>query len=359
MGVIFFGAASITFAQQPKGNQKRVTPPVLRNSDDTRRGDSAYRIMFYNVENLFSPLDDSLTADEEYTPTGMRGWTFTKLKRKIINISKVILSVGGWEPPEIIGLCEVENRAVLMNLITDGPLNAIGYKIVHQDSPDPRGIDVALLYRPDKFRLISYKAIPVRFPFEPTSRTRDILLVNGVTKTQDTLYLFVNHWPSRFGGYANTIQKRNRAADVLRLAIDSIRITNPGAKIIAMGDFNDNPYDESIRDHLAARMDSTGLSISDLYNMMAGAGISWNRGTIKDREEWNTIDQFIVSANLVIHQKGLHTTYHGARIFDAPFLLQDDEAWFGKKTFRTYYGAAYIGGFSDHLPIYLDLRHKF
>lgn len=326
-----------------------------RDMAERMRNDKGIRIMFYNLENLFFPTNDSLTADDEYTPEGMRGWTYKKLQRKCNNLYKAIISIGGWEAPEIIGVCEVENRAALNALMNETPLGKLGYKIVHRDSPDPRGIDVAMLYRRDKVQLLGSKTIPVRFSFDTTSRTRDILLTKMLVLDRDTLYLFVNHWPSRFGGYANTIEKRNATARILKSSIDSIRLINPNAKIIAMGDFNDEATDMSIAQVLGATLDSTNVPASGLYNMMGGAGLSWNRGTIKSREVWMTIDQFIVTPALINAQSGLRTTYHGARIFDPPFLLEKDEAWFGMKPFRTYYGAKYIGGFSDHLPIYMDV----
>lgn len=330
---------------------------VARAKDmaERMRGDKGIRIMFYNLENLFFPTNDSLTMDDEYTPEGMRGWTYKKLARKSNNLYKAIIGVGGWEAPEIIGMCEIENRAALNTLLKESPLGTVGYKILHRDSPDPRGIDVAMLYRRDKVQVLSSRAIPVRFPFDTASRTRDILLAKMLVLDRDTLYLFVNHWPSRFGGYANTIEKRNATARILLSNIDSIRRINPDAKIIAMGDFNDEATDMSIAQVLKATLDSTNVPVNGLYNMMGGAGISWNRGTIKSREVWMTIDQFIVTPALVNAKTGLRTTYHSAKIFDPPYLLEKDEAWFGMKPFRTYYGAKYIGGFSDHLPIYMDV----
>jgi len=347
--IFISGTALLVSAQDnQKGNQKNQ---VFQQKNSGKRSDDAMRVMFYNVENLFDPTEDSTKADEEYQPGGMRGWTYNKLKRKEINISKVVLAVGGWDPPEIIGLCEVENRIVLHQLTTDTPLKSFGYKIVHRDSPDPRGIDVALLYRPDKFRVLYSMPISIRFPFDTTSRTRDILYVKGIACKRDTLNIFVNHWPSKYGGTMATIPKRNYVASVLRKHVDSLLVVNPEANILIMGDLNDSPFDESVSKVLLARMDSVNLAANDLYNMNAGAGISWKRGTIKFREEWETIDHMIVSRPLLSY-----TTPHSLQIFDPPFLLQDDEAWFGKKPFRTYYGAKYIGGFSDHLPVYMDFK---
>jgi len=316
-----------------------------------KRSYNTVRVMFYNVENLFDAFNDSLTADEEYVPGGMRGWNVTRFNKKLINITKVLVAVGGWSPPDLIGLCEVENRYVLYALTHDTPLTGFGLRVVHHESPDPRGIDVALLYRPEKFRVLKQYAIPVRFPFDTASRTRDILFVKGIAINTDTLNIFVNHWPSKFGGATATIPKRNYVASVLRKHTDSLLAVNPNANILIMGDLNDSPYDESVSKVLRAKMDSVNLQPDDLYNMLAGAGISWKKGTIKFREEWETIDHMIVSRPLLAR-----TTPHSMRIFDEPFLLQDDEAWFGKKPFRTYYGAKYIGGFSDHLPVYMDIK---
>lgn len=351
---LFFFVLSVFYAgdlqaQDIQGASQKLT--VYQHPDANRRADTVLRVMFYNVENLFDPRDDSLTSDDEYQPTGMRGWTSGRLKQKQINISKVVLAVGGWEPPDLIGLCEVENFRVLYGLTNYTVLKNFGYKIIHFDSPDPRGIDVAMLYRPEKFRVLSGKPVSIRFPFDTASRTRDILFVRGIACKRDTINIFVNHWPSKFGGAMVTIPKRNYVASVVRKLSDSLLAVNPNANILIMGDLNESPYEEGVSQVLRAKMDSLNLQADDLYNMLAGAGLSWKKGTIKFREEWEAIDHMIVSMPLLSH-----TTPHGLRIFDAPFLLMDDEAWFGMKPFRTYYGANYIGGFSDHLPVYMDFK---
>jgi hypothetical protein len=331
-------------------NQKKT---VYQNPDANKRADTVLRVMFYNVENLFDPREDSITSDEEYQPTGMRGWTSNRLKQKQINISKVIMAVGGWEPPDLIGFCEVENFSVLYGLTNFTALKNFGYKIIHFDSPDPRGIDVALLYRPEKFKVLKSIPIKVRFPFDTASRTRDILFVRGLVCKGDTVNIFVNHWPSKFGGAMATIPRRNYVASVMRKLADSLLAVNRDSKILIMGDLNESPYEEGVAKILLAKMDSVNLQPDDLYDMLAGAGLSWNKGTIKFHETWDAIDHMIVSCPLLSL-----TTPHGMHIFDAPFLLQDDEAWFGKKPFRTYYGSKYLGGFSDHLPVYADFKFK-
>ena len=327
-------------------NQKQ---PVFQQTDPAKRSEAELRVMFYNVENMFDPAEDSTKADDEFQPDGMRGWSYNKLKHKQVNISKVILALGGWDPPELIGLCEVENRHVLNGLIYDTPLKNFGYKVIHYDSPDPRGIDVALLYRSDKFRVLSCKPVAIHFPFDTSARTRDILFVKGIACKSDTINILVNHWPSKFGGAMITIPKRNYVASVVRALSDSILAVNHDANLLIIGDLNESPYEEGVSNVLGAKMDSLILKPNDLYDMLGGAGLSWKKGTIKFHEEWQAIDHMIVSQMLLSH-----TTPHSLKIFDAPFLLQDDEAWFGKKPFRSYYGAKYIGGFSDHLPIYMD-----
>jgi len=346
IGCITLSCAHIQAQDIQEKSQKNT---VFQQADAGKRGENTIRVMFYNVENLFDPKDDSITSDEEYQPMGMRGWTYTRMKQKQLNVAKVALAVGGWEPPDLIGLCEVENRRVLYGLVKDTPLKNFGYRIIHYDSPDPRGIDVALLYRPEKFNVLISKPLAIHFPFDTSSRTRDILFVKGIVCKHDTINIFVNHWPSKFGGALATVPKRKFVASLVRSLTDSLLAVNPSANILIMGDLNDSPYEESVSKVLFAKMDSTNLAPDDLYNMHAGAGISWKRGTIKFREEWETIDHMIISRPLLkyTHPNSLH-------IFDAPFLLQDDEAWFGKKPFRTYYGAKYIGGYSDHLPVYMD-----
>lgn len=346
---VFFLNIEIISAQVNQGEGKKPSEADLLKTQ--KRSDSVIRVMFYNVENLFDTFNDSLTADEEYVPGGIRGWNNTRLKKKLINLSKVIVAVGGWNPPDVIGLCEIENRNVLYGLTLDTPLEGFEYRIVHYDSYDPRGIDVALIYRPEKFQVLYHYPIRIKFPFDTASRTRDILFVKGIACNRDTINIFVNHWPSKFGGAISTIPKRNYVASVLRKHTDSLLRINPNSNILIMGDLNDGPDQESVSKVLKAGMDTTDLQSNGLFNLLAGAGLSWKRGTIKFREEWETIDHMIVSKPLL-----RHTTPKGLQIFDAPFLLQDDEAWFGKKPFRTYFGAKYLGGYSDHLPIYMDLK---
>ena len=200
-----------------------------------------YTFMFYNTENLFDTENDSLTNDEEFTPDANRHWNQARLHSKAERLAKVILAAGKWNVPLVIGLCEVEDLNVLELLTRNEPLARFQYKIVHKDSPDSRGIDVALLYRPEYFRPFYYQAIPVADPKDKSFKTRDILQVSGVLNGCDTLHIFVNHWPSRYGGIMETLRYRGLAAETLKKSVLNLLVQYPKAQIICMGDFNDTP----------------------------------------------------------------------------------------------------------------------
>ena len=326
--------------------------------DDDIRGKYGLRIMFYNLENFYDTYNDSITLDDDFTSFGMKYWGKEKYNTKLNNTYKVIASVGGWEPPEIIGVCEVENKWVVSEIARGTPLRKFNYKYIHYDSPDARGIDVAMLYRPDKFTPIFHQPIPIVFPFDTASKTRDILYVKGLTTTKDTLHIFVNHFPSKYGGALLSIPKRNYVASVLRNKVDSILMISPTANIVIMGDFNDEPMDECMLKILNAKCDTGNLKAADLYNLMCKLKTTENIGTNKYREQWSLIDQMIVSTPLAKNVKQWHVKNYRAYIFKADYLLQADETYMGLKTFRTYNGARYTGGYSDHLPVYMDLIYE-
>ena len=318
----------------------------------TERNITPYRIMFYNVENLFDTVDDPDKIDEEFLPNGDRYWNDRKLNLKLNRIFQVVMALGKGNHPAIIGLCEVENLNVLELLLARTPLGKMGYKIVHKESPDRRGIDVALLYLPDRFNPIDYKAIPLINPNDDNFKTRDILHVKGIMAT-DTLHFFVNHWPSKYGGVVETKPLRALAAQTLRSAIDSLFLVNDQSKIVVMGDMNDSPFDESITQYLKAQTQFNNQATNDIYNLaypLAKQGI----GSNKYQGKWEMIDQIIVSGALLGTQ-GLVTTENGFTVFDAEFLLEKDKTHLGKKPFRSYIGFKYNNGFSDHLPVYIDL----
>jgi len=318
-------------------------------------GFSTFTVSFYNVENLFYPTDDSLTNDDDYTPTGKSHWSFNKYYKKVSNVAKVFIAMGEGEPPAVIGLAEIENDQVLKDLCYRSPLRAFHYRYVHHDSPDRRGVDVALLYRDSCVRILHEQAIPVLFPFDTFARNRDLLYAALAFNTHDTLHVLVNHWTSRFGGYAATIPKRNYYADVARHWTDSLLLDNPRANVLLMGDFNDYPTDQSLTQHLRAGRYPTDSANNTLFNLMYHFEKMNNIGSHKHEDFWGCLDQLIVSKSLLNPTNRLHIKDNEPYIFSADFLLVPDEKYGGSKNFRTFLGPKYIGGFSDHLPVFLRI----
>ena len=319
------------------------------------KGKTGIRLMFYNLENLFYPENDSLKNDDSFTPEGDHHWNMGRYREKLEKTYKVMASVGGWEPPAIIGFCELENRLVIHELVTTTPLARYGYQVIHEESGDARGIDVALVYRADKFRPFTHTAHRLYFNGDTVSSTRDILMVGGTVLGKDTLFVFVNHWPSKFGGAKETEPRRLAAAEKCRQVFDSLSLHYPRAGIVFMGDFNDEPQEPSLVEGLRALEFSGSASPRELYNLMLRFK---DGGTHKFQKMWSIIDQFIVSGNLLQGGAGLSVKPEEARIFKADFLVEADETNLGDRPYRTYAGMKYQGGFSDHLPIYLDIWMK-
>jgi endonuclease/exonuclease/phosphatase family metal-dependent hydrolase len=312
-------------------------------------------VMFYNLENLFDPIRDSSINDVDFSPGGQYGWTWSKLKAKTNAIAKTIIAAGNGNAPTLIGVCEVENRLVLKRLTEQTPLAKIGYDIVHRDSPDPRGIDVALLYRTDNFTVLHTAWFRVYY-VSGSFRTREILYAKGVLHELDTLHIFVNHWPSKLGGAAKSEPRRMRAAETLRAVTDSIFRTNPHANILVMGDFNDTPDSNPIVKGLHAVSDTA--CVACLHNLMLPIAAR-GEGSLKYRKNWELIDQFFVSGNLLDTAAPMYCVPTEASIFRASFLLIPDEKFLGDKVRRTYEARKYTGGASDHLPIVLPIKHNY
>jgi len=324
--------------------------------NDVRRDENGIRIVFYNVENLFDTIDDPTKNDNEFLPNSKKKWNSSKYWQKQKSIAKVLIAVGGWEAPDIIGLAEIENRQVLVNLTRSTALKNFHYEIIHKESPDIRGIDVALIYRPEKFKVIKYITFPVIYLGKQKSVTRDILYVKGLVKNRDTIHIFVNHWPSRMGGQQKSEPHRKCAASVLRSKVDSILHVNKFSNLIIMGDFNDEPDDISISEILKSKKENEKLSESDLVNLMSTIK-EQNKGSLlfKDKTgvNWYAFDQIIVSKLLLNQKNKIHVSKDKAHVFSTDFLFKEKED--GSKTLRrTYIGQHYTAGFSDHLPVYVD-----
>jgi hypothetical protein len=327
---------------------------LTSNYSFAQKNTGDFSIVFYNVENLFDTHDNPKTEDDFFTPEGEFHWTSKRLTAKLLNISKVILSASGWDAPDIAVFCEIENMDVLEKLITNTPLKSVGYKIIHKESPDHRGIDVALIYNSERFFPLEYNYYPLLVNNKPVN-TREILYVSGVLNGKDTLHIFGNHWPSRYSGFLETKSLRKTAATLLRTKVDEINRKYQSAKIVILGDFNDNPEDESVSEILEAKYVEQPITDNRLYNLFYNFDRT-NRGTLKFQSQWFIFDQVIVSGSLLTAKTGIYTRPENAKVPELPFLLEEDLKFGGKKPFRTFYGFSYNGGFSDHLPVLLQLN---
>lgn len=273
------------------------------------------------------------------------------------------------DPPALAGLCEVENDSVLRDLTRRSPLKELGYRYVITHSADQRGIDVALLYQRDVFKLLTSRSITIP-PFKQHRPTRDLLHVSGLLLTGDTLDVIVCHFPSRSGGTKESEPYRLHTAQILHTAADSILHTRLHPQLIIMGDFNDYPTNKSIQRVLGAQEvpltqqisatseDSSTLSISrlKLYHLLARKAKSRNFGSYKYHGEWGLLDHLIVSGTLLDKSSDFHTGEEKADISRLPFLLTKDKKYGDDEPFRTYKGMKYQGGISDHLPVYTDFE---
>ena len=314
-----------------------------------------YRLVFWNVENLFDTFDDSTRNDDIFTPTGENHWNNKRYKTKLTHLYQTFVAIGSvqdkvFDMPLAIGLAEVENDKVLRDLTKGTPLRRFNYDFIHFDSPDQRGIDNALLFKKKAYKPFLSRAICV----SDSSKgyfTRDILLVEGTTDKGDTIVFLVNHFPSRLGG--TTADKQRMAiAKRLRYIMDTISTSHPSATIVVMGDFNSTPKDTEIKDGLMHKDDT------HFINLMASAKAG--QGSYNYQGHWSFLDQIIVSHNLADIKSTCPLTLYSkqGQAFEADFLLIDDEKNLKQKPFRTYLGVKYQGGYSDHLPVYIDLIRK-
>lgn len=314
-----------------------------------------YNIVFYNVENLFDTRDDSLTADEEFTPRNEKHWTRERFDDKIKMIYKALITAGDGQFPDIIGLAEVENLWVIEQLISKTPFSQVPYGIIHKESPDPRGIDVALIYRKDRVHPVNYEHITVSAKGKYRFKSRDILHFTAELGS-DRVHFFVNHWPSRSGGYIETKAKRDITAGILRKSIDSLFIKDPSSNIILMGDFNATPKEKCFTEILKALPYPGNNNPLFLINLST----IWSKrteGTIRNGGQWEVFDQMICSHNLLSNNRLLIDTEQGG-ICKFDFLLEPDPTYLGSKPFRTYLGPKYHGGTSDHLPVKVYISAK-
>lgn len=317
-------------------------------------GQNKIRIVEYNVENYFDCTDDTLTNDDDFTPRGNRAWTPQRYIKKQMAIAKVIAALSEWQTPALIGLLEVENKKCLDDLLIHGPLKSFGYKYIHFDSPDRRGIDVALVYDERQFKPMKAEPLKVTMDNETDFTTRDILYVKGVVGRKDTLHVYLCHFPSRWGGACVSEPKRICAAQTLKQHYDSLCMAHKRPLVLIMGDFNDTPQNRSIYHILGAQPPQAAVFPNHLYNLMWQV-YEKGDGTHKYQGEWSCLDQFIVSGAMIDPQSALTTSVDKITIFQPSFMLLEDVRYGGVQPFRTYRGWKYEGGYSDHLPVLIDL----
>jgi len=306
------------------------------------------------VGNLFDTVNSPLFEDDEFTPSGTKAWTYDRYEKKINDLTRVLLSIPGKELPALIGLTEIENRSVLEDLVDQRGLRNGEYEIVHEDGQDPRGIECALLYRPDLFKYKSHEYVPIDDPVDPDYLYRGILHVKGKAPDGSILHIFVNHWKSRSGGEQETERQRMFSAISLRKQMDLLMARESGFKVIIMGDFNDEPTNRSLTNGLSALNKRRNIQMGDYYNLFYDLHNIEGKGTYNYQGNWNMLDQVIISYNLLDQERGLTTGFGSGVILKEEWMLYVSEKYGESLPSATYGGPEYYGGPSDHLPVYVE-----
>lgn len=309
-------------------------------------------VAFYNLENLFDTIDGP-NNDAEYLPDGANKWGTMKYVAKLKNMSYAVSQIGLDNSPvgaAIIGVSEIENRGVLEDLVKQPALANRTYQIVHYDSPDRRGVDVGLLYNPRLFTVSNSKSYRLKTE-DSTFLTRDQLMVSGYLQGEK-IHVIVNHWPSRSGGEMRSRPKRNAAAALTRSIVDSLFRVDPKAKVIVMGDLNDDPFNESCANILGAKKEADQVQPKELYNVFWKT-LDKGIGSLSYNDQWNLFDQIIISDELVEAPAGKLKFWKG-EVFYRNFLIQQEGRYKGTPM-RTHSGGVWLNGYSDHLPTLIYL----
>lgn len=314
-----------------------------------------FRVMSYNVENLFDWKHDTLKNDYDFLPDATRHWTYARYKKKLNRIARVITALGEWQLPALVGLCEVENNRVLRDLTRYSLLREAGYRYILADSPDERGIDVALLYQRGVFKPLSVQSLNVPPPRPDSRPTRHVLHVSGLLLSGDTLDVLVVHFPSRAQGARRTEAYRINAAKRVRQAADSVLSLRRKPQILIMGDMNETS-DEPAVQLLLNGFSAEGHNFP-FYNLITpSAGKRQPKGTYKYRGVWQQLDYLMVSPSLMQPDASMHILPGQAGIFHTSFLLCPDRNYGGMQPHRTFHGMKYQDGTSDHLPVWADFH---
>ena len=342
------------YGQERPGTIEITTRDTTLDYPKADSKESFVRFVFYNVENLFHPSDDSIKVDEAFTPEGAYYWTYKRYYTKINNLGKLFVAIGEGRMPAVIGLCEIENHKVLDDILKKSVMIYFSYKAIHKESPDIRGIDVGLLYDPSQFKPLKYEHFNISDPEFPDLKTREILYVSGKLYESVQCHIFVNHWPSRRGGQIASEPKRIIAAKKLKQVVDSLVCNDPYANIIIMGDFNDEPVNRSLKEILYA---GDPENINDSYGLFNLMYPLYKRGygthfRVNNINEPSVLDQIIVSSSMLCEENKIRSEDQKGHIYQKEFLMDKKNG----RPLRTYQGLKYLGGFSDHLPIYADFQ---
>ncbi|MEM9718579.1 MAG: endonuclease/exonuclease/phosphatase family protein [Bacteroidota bacterium] len=349
--IVCFAFFSCKTTSSPSGTSD--TPTVSSRTIDTFDLPKEIQVAFYNIENLFDTQDNPNKIDEDFLPEGRYQWTSDKYQQKLQQLSTAIGAMGK-AGPHVLGLAEVENATVVEELLNESNPALRKYEIIHEESPDARGIDVALAYDPVVFIYSSHKIIPYSLPEDPAYTSRDLLLVGG-TIGSEPIYFMVNHWPSRREGQKESEIRRTRAAALARIAVDSLMNIDPEANIILMGDFNDDPTNKSISQVLRGEGNWEDLSSEELYNPMEQLHDPNSEGTLTYRGKWNLFDQILLSEELTSPKNALVYQKGSATIFSKELTVG-----FGRGSANprraVFRGKFDPEGYSDHFPVYVRLR---
>jgi len=341
--VLVLGAPTLQAQRNKKANNKQSYKTVI--------------VGFYNLENLFDTIDDPQKNDEEFLPEGKNRWNTEKYTVKLKNMAYAISTIGTDYTPDgvaVLGLSEMENRTVLEDLVSQPEIKDRNYRIVHYDSPDRRGVDVALIYNPRYFKVkhtVTYKTV---VPDQPNFITRDQLLVSGMLDGEE-MHFIVGHWPSRYGGEKRSLPGRKAAALLSRHIADSILAINKDAKIVIMGDFNDTPENKSVTEYLRAKGDIDKLKEGEFFNTMYELN-SKGIGSNAYRDTWSILDQIVITPGLLPQEYNTYE-YRFARVHNKEELKQHSGRYSGYP-WRTFAGGVWTGGYSDHFPTYICLTKK-
>jgi predicted extracellular nuclease len=335
--------AKVEMHEIPNSSGQKQINPTTTSAENDLSG-KKFCVAFYNVENLYDIENDDKINDEDFLPDGKQKWTKERYEKKLKDLAKVIQEIGDKDGPEILGVCEIENKKVLEDLTSQADLKKHDYGIAHFDSPDKRGIDVALLYKKAFFELIKTEKFEVILPGDKP--TRDVLLVSGKTKGKEINFI-VNHFPSRREGEEESEPNRLAAGKVTRQIIDKLLAENPNANIIVMGDYNDEPTNNSIVEEIRAN-NQPNFEKGELLNLFYDIGQS-KRGSYSYKGAWNMLDQMMISKALKTKLSGIK---HIKSDIYAPEWLKETNPKYKGNPFRTYAGPNYLGGFSDHFAIY-------